>query len=71
MGQKDLKLLGRQAFLSEGPCDLDLSPGDLKINGGHLLIMTNLYTKYEDCGSKEFKVIGRTRKNRWPARRTS
>jgi hypothetical protein len=46
VGQRNLKLLGGQAFFSQGPCDL-------KMNFGHLLIMTNLYAKYEDCGSKE------------------
>jgi hypothetical protein len=31
--------------------------------------MTNLHAKYEGyiCGSKESKVIGRTRKNQWTA----
>jgi hypothetical protein len=43
MGQSNLKLLGGQAFLSQGPCDLDLWPGDLKINRDHLLIMTNVH----------------------------
>jgi hypothetical protein len=47
VGQRNLKLLDGQAFYSQGPCDLDL-----KINKGRLLIMTNLYAAYEDCGSK-------------------
>jgi hypothetical protein len=53
VGQMNLKLLGGQAFLIQGPCDLDLWPGDLKIIRGHLLIMTSLHAKYEDCGLKE------------------
>jgi hypothetical protein len=53
VGQRNLKLLGGQAFWSQGPCDLDLWPGDLKINRVYLLIMTKLHAKYEDCGSKE------------------
>jgi hypothetical protein len=69
VGQKNLKLLGGQAFSSQGPCDLDLWPSDLKINRGHLQIMTNLHAKYEDCVSKESYVIWRTRKNRRTARR--
>jgi hypothetical protein len=69
VGQRDLKLLGGQAFWSQGPCDLDLWsddlwPVDLKIKRGHLLIMTNLYAKFEDCGSNDSEVIGRTSKNR-------
>jgi hypothetical protein len=35
VGQNNLKLLGGQAFKSQGPCDLDLWPSDLKINRGH------------------------------------
>jgi hypothetical protein len=31
VGQRNLKLLGGQAFFSQGPCDVDLWPGDLKI----------------------------------------
>jgi hypothetical protein len=50
VSQRNLKLLGGQAFFSHGPCDLDLWPNDLKINRGNLLIMTNLHIKYEDCG---------------------
>jgi hypothetical protein len=46
-GQRIRKLLGGKPFLSQGPCDLDL-----KINKGHLQIMTNINTKYKVCGSK-------------------
>jgi hypothetical protein len=52
--QRNLKLFAWQAFWSQGPCDLDLWPYDLKIKRGYLLIMTNLHAKYEDCESKEF-----------------
>jgi hypothetical protein len=54
VGQGIIKLFGRQAFWSQGPCGLDLGLHDLKIYRGHLLIMTNLHDKYEDCGSKDF-----------------
>jgi hypothetical protein len=54
VGQRILKLLGGQAYFSQGPCDLWSC--DIKIKRGHILIMTNLNTKYEDCGSKEFLV---------------
>jgi hypothetical protein len=47
VGQRLLKLLGGQAFWSQGPCDLDLWPDDFKINRGHLLILTNLHAKCE------------------------
>jgi hypothetical protein len=54
VGQRNIKLLGKQAFLVKACLTLlDLWPSDLKINRGHLLIMTNLHTKYEDCGSNE------------------
>jgi hypothetical protein len=53
VGQRNLKLLSEQAFYSQGPFDLDLWPSDLKTNRRHLFVMTNLHTKYEDCGSKE------------------
>jgi hypothetical protein len=39
VGQRNLKLLGRQAFWSQGPCDLDLWPSEL--NRDHILTMTN------------------------------
>ena len=32
-------------------CDLDIYPTDLNIYRGHLLNMTNLPTKYNDCHS--------------------
>jgi hypothetical protein len=54
VGQRNLKLLDRQAYSSQGTCDLDLWPGDLKINMGHLLIMTNLNTKYSYWADKLF-----------------
>jgi hypothetical protein len=56
-----LKLLGGQAIFSQGP-------SDLKINQGHLLIMTNLNTKYEDCVPKDYYVIGQAKKTRRTAR---
>ena len=34
-------------------CDLDLWPSDLKINRGHLLVVTNLHIKYEVPGPKQ------------------
>lgn len=37
--------------------DLNLWPSDLKVNRGHLLIMTNLHVKYEDCSLYGFLVI--------------
>jgi hypothetical protein len=58
VGQRNLNLLGDKLFLVKVPVTLTF---DLKINTDHLLIMTNLNTKYEDCGSKE--SIGRTRKS--------
>jgi hypothetical protein len=58
VGQRFLKLLGGEAFWSQGPCDVDLWPSDLKINRGHLLNMTNLHAKYEDCGSRNLKLLG-------------
>jgi hypothetical protein len=45
VGQRILKLLGVQAFWSQGPCDLDLWPGALKIKSGHLLVVTNLHAE--------------------------
>jgi hypothetical protein len=56
--QEFLGYIGRQAFWRKCPCDL--LPSDLKIHRGHFIIMANLHAKYEDCGSKDFKVIGWT-----------
>jgi hypothetical protein len=53
LGQRILKLVGGQAFFSKSPFVLDIWPGDLKINIGHLIIMTNLNAIYEDYGSKD------------------
>jgi hypothetical protein len=53
LGRGILRLLGGQTFFSQGPCDLDLLLDDLNINRGHVLIMTNLHGKNEDCESKE------------------
>jgi hypothetical protein len=58
-GQRILKLLGGQYFSIKAPVTLTF---DLKIKRGHLLIMTNLHAKYEDCVSKESQVIGQIRK---------
>jgi hypothetical protein len=58
--QRILRLLGGQAFRRQGPCDLYLWLSDLKINRGHLMVMTNFHAKYADCGSKDSLVIGRT-----------
>jgi hypothetical protein len=56
---KEISSYWATSFFNQGPCDFDLWPSDLKINRGHLLIMTNLHVKYEDCGSKESQGIGR------------
>jgi hypothetical protein len=55
VGQRNLKLFGGQAFWSQGPIVLDLWPGDLKINTGHLLIMTNLHAKLKTVGQRNLK----------------
>jgi hypothetical protein len=47
-GSKESLVIGRTSFLSQGPCDL--WPSDPKIIRGHVLIITNLYTKHEDWG---------------------
>jgi hypothetical protein len=52
VGQRKLKLLGRQAFLVKAPVTLTFEPVTSK-SIGVLLIMTDLHAKYEDCGSKE------------------
>ena len=44
LGQRILKLLDGQAFLVKAPVTLTF---DLKINRGHLILMTNLLAKYE------------------------
>jgi hypothetical protein len=54
VGQRNLKLLGGQGFYSQGPVTLTFDSVISKNNRGHLLILTNLHAKYEDCGSKEF-----------------
>ena len=41
--------------------DLDLWPRNPKFNRGHLLVMTNLHTKFEDPKSMSSLVIDRTR----------
>ena len=41
------QLLSGNHFSAEGYHDLGLQPSDLKINRGHLLVVTNLHTKYE------------------------
>jgi hypothetical protein len=43
-----LKHLSRKAYYSKNPCDLDLWHSHLKINRGHLLVITSINTKYED-----------------------
>ena len=48
-----LSYLSDMLFLSQGLCDLDLWPSGLKINRGHLILMTNLHAKYEDSWSKD------------------
>jgi hypothetical protein len=48
--------LGRHALLVYAPVTLTF---DLKISRGHLLIMTNLNTKYEDLGQRNLKLLGR------------
>jgi hypothetical protein len=58
-GLKESKLIGRTSFfINQGPCDLDLWPGNLKIYRDHLLIMTNLDTKYEDYWKRNLKLLG-------------
>ena len=47
--QKLLKILSGHGFCIKLYCDLDLWPGDLKIFRGHLLAMTYLSTKHDDC----------------------
>jgi hypothetical protein len=66
VGQRNLSYWVDKLFLVKAPVTLTF---DLKINRDHLLIITNLNTKYEDCVSDESLVIGRTRKNRRPAGR--
>jgi hypothetical protein len=43
VGQRILKLLGGQDFLTKAPVTLNF---DLKIKRGHLLVITNLHEKY-------------------------
>jgi hypothetical protein len=52
VGQKNLKLLGGQAFFSQGPCDFDL-----KINRGHLLIMTSM-PNVKTVGQRNLNFLG-------------
>jgi hypothetical protein len=48
VGQRNFKLLDEQAVFSQGTCNLDLWPGDLKINRDHPMVMSNLHGKYEE-----------------------
>jgi hypothetical protein len=50
--QSILKQLSGQAFSVKAPVTLTFDPDDFKINRGHLVVMINIYAKYEDCGSK-------------------
>jgi hypothetical protein len=60
VSQRILKLLGGLTFFIQGPSDLDLWPSDLKISRGHLLVITKLNIKYEDCWLKHSQAIERT-----------
>ena len=44
-------------FTASGHCDLDLWPSDLKINRGHLPVMTNVPMKFHDPRRKRSWVI--------------
>jgi hypothetical protein len=47
---KESKVIGQtRVFVVKAPVTFTFDP---KINRGHLIIMTNLHAKYEDCGSK-------------------
>jgi len=48
---KLFKILSWHCFCIKCYCDLDIGPTDLKMYKGHLLNMTNLRTKYNDCHS--------------------
>ena len=64
------QLLSGNHFSAEGYHDLGLWPSDLKINRGHLLLVTNLHTKYEVPGPKQSSVIERkpffSQRSPWP-----
>jgi len=59
--QKLFKILSRLGFCINCYCDLDSWPTYLNIYRGHLLTMTNLHTKFNDCHSETFQVIEQTR----------
>jgi hypothetical protein len=50
VSQRNLEVLGGQAFLVKAPVTLTF---DLTINRDHFLILNNIHATYEDCGSKE------------------
>ena len=47
-GLRVLELSSKNHFTASGHCDLDLLPSDLKINRGHLPVMTNVPMKFHD-----------------------
>ena len=61
LGQSVLKLKTGQCFDSQCYCNLDLWPRNIKVNSGHLLVLTNLHTKLEDPTSMCSQVFDRTR----------
>jgi hypothetical protein len=57
VGQRNLKLLGGQAFWSPGPSDFDLWPGDLKINRDYLPRLTSMQNM-KTVGQRNLKLLG-------------
>ena len=56
-GLSVLELSSGNHFTASGHCDLDLWPSDLKINRGHLPVMTNVPMKFRDPRPKRSWVI--------------
>ena len=56
-GLSVLELSSGNHFTASGHCDLDLWPSDLKINRGHLPVMTNVPMKFHDPRPKRSWVI--------------
>jgi len=61
LGQAELKLLAIYGFYFSGPCALDLSPTDPKINRGLLLNKGYHPITFEGSGTKGTQVIERKR----------
>jgi hypothetical protein len=51
-GQASLSIWADKLIEIKGPSDLEIWHSNLKINRGHLIVITNLNSKYEDCWPK-------------------